>query len=72
MQKNLMKLNVALRQSELGGSSRSASIEKMAKTLGVTIPTLYRWIKSDDHFICAGDVPGTVKLFKEIKEVEVL
>ncbi|CAL9963255.1 hypothetical protein VPHK24_0088 [Vibrio phage K24] len=42
------------------GKGRTESVNYLAAKLKIGVPTLYRWIKSGDHFICDGDCEGSL------------
>ena len=38
-----------------GGKGRTEAVKLLASKLNVGVPTLYRWLKTGDHFICDND-----------------
>lgn len=53
---------------KLGG--RSKAVHAVAKKLNVTVATLYRWIKSGDHFVCDESDLQVESVFKLVKCIE--
>ncbi len=65
---NLTKITKVISERTKGDCNRSKAISQTAQELGVTIPTIYRWIKEDDHLI-GEDGSGKLFVFKQMKVV---
>ena len=56
-------------EDEEGG--RTKAVVKLSSDLGVTVATLYRWLKTEDHFIEDDQNLGLISVFKLVKCNEV-
>lgn len=59
---------IEFESQKLGG--RSKAINAVAERLNVTVATLYRWIKSGDHFVCDEAEINAESVFKLVKCIE--
>lgn len=59
---------IEFESEKLGG--RSKAIYAVADRLNVTVATLYRWIKSGDHFVCDESDLNVESVFKLVKFIE--
>lgn len=59
---------IEFESEKLGG--RSKAVHAVADRLNVTVATLYRWIKSGDHFVCDESDLNVESVFKLVKCIE--
>ncbi len=61
---DMVEVGQYLSDMEGNGLGRTEAINKLSSMLKVGIPTLYRWEKGGDHFICENDVGDTFSAYK--------
>ncbi|AZU97833.1 hypothetical protein [Vibrio phage LP.2] len=61
---DMIEVSQYLTDMEANGMGRTQAVNALAAKLKIGIPTLYRWEKSGDHFICEDDVGDTFSAYK--------
>ena len=67
----LVSVNIWLDLVEDQEGARTKAVVKLASDLDVTVATLYRWLKTSDHFIEDDRTLGLLSVFKLVKCNEV-
>ena len=66
----LVSIETALEFEESKVGGRSKAVNSLATRLNVTAATLYRWLKSGDHFVCDEANINCESVFKLVKCIE--
>ena len=67
----LVSIENAVYLIEESGTPRSKAVAKLAEEIGVSVPTIYRWIKDGDHFVHDDENLKLQSVFKLVKCKEV-
>lgn len=66
----LVSIETALEFEEDKVGGRSKAVHSLANRLNITAATLYRWVKSGDHFVCDEPNIKCESVFKLVKCIE--
>lgn len=61
---DMIEVSQYISDMENNGKGRTESINWLASKLKIGVPTLYRWLKTGDHFICENDAGDTFSAYK--------
>ena len=66
----LVSIETALEFEESKVGGRSKAVNSLSTRLNVTAATLYRWLKTGDHFVCDESNINCESVFKLVKCIE--